>query len=288
MKFQSVVNYFQVMFLVFLCLSCSKEKKLSTSEASLEGAVKHAAEVLKSGDAKAIEGLFFDLPNPEGIDKKGFPRILADSNPRVNITFHSCQVSGNMGIALVSFSDPHSQFPFFARWENEQWKFYLDFLVWQKPKDTKRLELTESDMKDALILQKWVVKQPFAGASGMNGHKRLAWYLPKVPSDLKIELFYETPSPSMDHDYMWKIKIEETEDFKKFTEQFLKPPANAYGECDLDEVSVFNDHPDWWKAIKFDKYKIYRHRVKVVNSQEIGYLVAFFDKDTGHLYIQAF
>ena len=279
----------KIIVFVFLCIGCSSDKKKTPSEESLEIAVNDAAKILVGGDAKVIADLF--VQKEESLAQQAMLDLaesISKVDPPLSIKFESCKVSGNMGIVLVSFSQHHSQFPYFARWENGKWKFFLDFLAWQYPDYTRKLEITEPEMKDALVLQQWASSQPFVGASGINAHDRLAWYVPYVPKELKIELFYETPSPAMDHDYMWKIKIEETKDFHKFADQFLKAPPNVDGVSDLSDVSVFDGHPDWWKAINFDEHKHYNYKVKLVNGDERAYLFALFDRDAGYLYVQAF
>ena len=65
--------------------------------------------------------------------------------------------------------------------------------------------------------------------SGIGPKERLGWYVPFVPKDLVIEKFHETPSPSMDHEYMWMIRIQGDEEYLRFEEQFTKAPPNADG-----------------------------------------------------------
>ena len=102
--------------------------------------------------------------------------------------------------------------------------------------------------------------------SGIGAHERLGWYLPFVPGDLVVEEFYETRSPSMDHEYMWKILIADNEDFGKFEQQLVQPPSNAVGVNDLVSAAIFDSHPRWWKKIKFDNGVLHKHRVCVVGS----------------------
>lgn len=285
--------------LVILFCGCSEKVVRATAtatEASLEQAVSDAAKVFEAGDTEAIANLFIPQKKQPREQLVEFAKGIAKSEPPLKFKFESCKVSGNMGIVLLSFSREDSYFPYFAEWNDGKWKFYLDFLAWQSRSETRKLDLTEREMEDALVLQKWAFDQPFAGASGINAHDRLAWYVPYVPKDLKIELFYETPSPAMDHEYMWKIKLEETEEFKKFAVQFLKPPPNVDEVNDVSDVAVFDAHPDWWRAIKFDDHKVYQYRVVTVvpdssvprESRERGYLFGVFDKEKGCLYVQAF
>lgn len=126
--------------------------------------------------------------------------------------------------------------------------------------------------------------------SGIGPEARLGWYVPYVPAGLVIENFYETPSPSMDHEYMWKIRIKDDEDYLKFQQQFTKAPSNVDGLNDYDGVSVFDAHPRWWKDIDFTKGILYRHRVQVVGSggTEWAFVFAMLDKDAGCLYVQVF
>lgn len=126
--------------------------------------------------------------------------------------------------------------------------------------------------------------------SGVGPTERLGWYVPFVPKNLNIEKFYETPSPSMDHEYMWKIKIEDDEEYTKFEQQFSKAPPNVDGVNDYDTVAVFDVHPNWWKKIDFTKGILHKHRVQVVGSGggEWADVFALIDREAGFLYIQAF
>jgi hypothetical protein len=76
--------------------------------------------------------------------------------------------------------------------------------------------------------------------SGIGPKERLGWYVPFVPQGLNIETFYETPGPSTDHEYMWKIQIKYDEEYLKFEEQFTKAPPNVDGVNDYDSVAVFD------------------------------------------------
>ena len=126
--------------------------------------------------------------------------------------------------------------------------------------------------------------------SGVESRERLAWYMPFVPQNLSIEKFYETASPSMDHEYMWKIKIEDTADYRKFEKQLTAAPSNVDGVNDYSSVAEFDEHPDWWKDIDFTKGGLHKHRVQVVGSGggEWANVFALVDKEAGFLYIQAF
>jgi hypothetical protein len=126
--------------------------------------------------------------------------------------------------------------------------------------------------------------------SGIGSKERLGWYVPFVPKDLDIEKFYETPSPSMDHEYMWMIRIKGNEEYLRFEEQFTKAPPNVDGVNDYDSVAAFDAHPQWWKKIDFSKGTLHKHRVQVVGSggSEWAYVFAMLDKEAGLLYIQAF
>ena len=125
--------------------------------------------------------------------------------------------------------------------------------------------------------------------SGIGSQERLGWYVPFVPDDLVVERFYETPSPSMDHEYMWQIKIVDNDDFSKFATQFTKAPPNAIGVSDAG-VAVFDEHPAWWRKLRFPQKSLHRHRVTVVGSGggERADVIALFDKNKGCLYIQAY
>ncbi len=127
-------------------------------------------------------------------------------------------------------------------------------------------------------------------SSGIGSHERLGWYVPFVPDDLVVERFYETPSPSMDHEYMWKIKLSANEAFAKFEQQFINAPPNVAGINDYGGPCVFDEHPTWWKSIDFTNGVLHQHRVTVVGSGggEWASIFALFDKEDGYLYLQAF
>ena len=124
----------------------------------------------------------------------------------------------------------------------------------------------------------------------MASRERLGWYLPFVPENLEIVEFYETPSPAMDHEYMWKIKITDSEQYQKFEEQLKKGPVNVDGKNDYAGVSEFDEHPDWWKIVNFSDGILHMHRVQVIGSggTEWGNIFALFDDEEGFCYIQAF
>lgn len=282
---------------LFALLYCScSERSQTASEANLETAVAEAKKTFASGNTESIANLFYTTERLTRDRVVKFAENIKKSPEPLDFNLESCKVSGSMGIVLLSFNKEKSEYPYFAKWENGRWKFFLDFIAWQSPVLTRKLPLNESEMKDALILQKWATSQPLVGASGINAQDRLAWYVPYVPNDLQIEKFYETPSPSMDHTYMWKIKIAENDTFKKFAEQFTQSPINVDGVNDYGEVPSFDTHPDWWRSIDFKKYKVYQYRVVCVppksttphESSERAYLFAFFDKQGGYLYVQAF
>ena len=126
-------------------------------------------------------------------------------------------------------------------------------------------------------------------SSGIGDTERLGWYVPFVPDDLVIERFYETPSPSMDHEYMWKIKIVDNDEFRKFEQQFTVGPPNQDGVNDLIGACVFDTHPNWWKNVNFGVGVLYKYRVSVGgNGNEWANIFALFDRDAGCLYVQAF
>ncbi len=287
----SCMRLLNIILLVALCCCSSKsEKKTMATKSTLEEAVVDAAKVFESGDAEAIADLFITSEKQPRTQLLDFAKSASKSDQELKFKTVSSKVSGNMGIVLLSFNEKDSYYPYFAKWEDDQWRFFLDFLAWQYPEFTRKLNLTEGEMKDALVLQKWAVSQPYVGASGIKPHDRLAWYLPEVPENLKIELFYETPSPAMDHDYMWKIKMEDTEEFKNFAAQLTSPPTNFCGKNDLREIPVFDTHPDWWKSIKFENHKTYQYMVWVFgsNKNQKAYLFALFDEEKKYLYVQAF
>ncbi len=126
--------------------------------------------------------------------------------------------------------------------------------------------------------------------SGINSRERLGWYFPFVPKVLVIDKFYETPSPSMDHEYMWKIKISDSDDYRKFEQQFTKSPPNKKGENDYSDPVVSDGHPSWWKKLDFSQGVLHKHRVSVVGSGggELADVFVLVDREHGYLYIQAF
>jgi hypothetical protein len=123
--------------------------------------------------------------------------------------------------------------------------------------------------------------------SGIGPHERLGWYGPYVPQRLIIERFYETPGPSMDHEYMWKIKTDGSEEFSRFWQQFSSTPPNADGVNNYDSVAIFASHPEWWKEIDFKKGVLFKYRVSVIGSggAEKADVFVLFDKDAGYVYI---
>lgn len=280
----------------FLCIlvcivffsSCSEKSKTPT-EASLEEAVDNASKVFSSGDAEKMADLFIVSEELTREHTLQMANAISKSDPPLKFRLMSSKVSGNIGIILLSFSGDTPRFPFFAKWEDGQWKFFLEFLAWQNSEFTKQLDLTEVEMDNALELQKWAISQPNVGASGINARDRLAWYLPYISDNLNIEQFYETPSPAMDHDYIWKIKIEDSPNFKKFVKQLTEPPSNVDGINDYSGVSQFEDHPKWWTSLDTENLEIYRYRVSVVGgAEEKAYLTVLFDRNSGYLYIHAF
>ena len=147
-------------------------------------------------------------------------------------------------------------------------------------------------MKSSIILTLLVLTASILSGckSGIDSSERLGWYVPFVPKNLQMEKFYETPSPSMDHEYMWKIKIGNNEEYTKFEQQFTKAPSNASGVNDYDAVVVFDSHPNWWKKVDFNQGTLYKHRVEVVGSKggEWANVFALVDKKAGYIFIQAF
>ncbi len=128
------------------------------------------------------------------------------------------------------------------------------------------------------------------GSSGIGSHERLGWYVPYVPQSLVVERFYETPSPAMDHEYMWKVKIDASEEFQRFWKQLSSAPPNAVGDSIHDHAAIFDSHPMWWKEIDFKRGVFFKYRVSVVGSGggERADVFALYDKGAGYAYIQAY
>lgn len=127
--------------------------------------------------------------------------------------------------------------------------------------------------------------------SGIGPYERLGWYVPFVPQTLVVEKFYESPSPAMDHEYMWKIKIDSSEQFQRFWKQFSSAPPNAEGASISGGPAVFDYHPVWWREIDFKRgVSFFMYRISVVGSGggEKADVFALFDKDAGCVYIQAY
>ena len=126
--------------------------------------------------------------------------------------------------------------------------------------------------------------------SGIGPYERLGWYVPYVPQSLVIEKFYESPSPAMDHEYMWKIKVDDNEEFQRFWKQFSSPPPNADGVSGYSSAAIFDHHPMWWKKLDFKRGVLFKYRVSVVGSGggEKAEVFALFYRDAGFVYIQAF
>ena len=289
-----VVRLWGIIVCAGLCSHCSEKMPTTTepeeaNETSLKAAVAHADRLFAAKDAQALVDVFVSPSKVTPEQNLKQMKSLVESEPPVDFTFESCKVSGKMGVALVSFGESKSQYTFFARWTGSKWKFFFVSITWVDRREFSNCGLSEQEQKDAVILQQWAARQAHVGESGIGSYERLGWYLASVPKSLMIEKFYETPSPSMDHEYMWKIKIEDTKEFKKFALQLSKPPANMIDVNGPGDVVIFESHPSWWKQIDFTTGEMHKYFVTVIGSNggEKATIVALFDKAGGYLYIQA-
>ena len=82
--------------------------------------------------------------------------------------------------------------------------------------------------------------------SGISASDRLKWYLTFVPPSLKIENFYESPSPAMDHIYLWEIVSTNDEVWDKFEAQLTSKPTNR-DDLGVDTGIMADDFPKWWR-----------------------------------------
>ena len=278
-----------MMLIPLVCSNCADKKKVA-NKTSFDAAVAQAKEDFSAGNVAAIADLFVVTTEEHKEANSKFAESIAKSNPSLTFTAITSKVSGNMGVVVVTFNDQTTQYAFYAEWQVPQWKFHFNSITWVDSQQLEQAKLSKKNLNDAMILQPWVASDSQAGASGIGARDRLAWYLPFVPNDLNIEKFYETPCPAMDYEYMWKIKIEDTAEFKKFSQQLTAKLSNSAGKNDLSEVPKFDAHPRWWRAIDFEQGKLHRHFVTVVGSDggERGYVFALIRREEGFIYIQAF
>jgi hypothetical protein len=116
--------------------------------------------------------------------------------------------------------------------------------------------------------------------SGIAAGDRLKWYFTFVPPNLEIEKFYESPSPAMDHYYLWKIRITDDEDYRKFEAQITGNAINRDG-AGVDTGLITDDYPKWWKNENLEKMEGYKF-----TGNENGNVYAMFDREAGILFLQ--
>ena len=116
--------------------------------------------------------------------------------------------------------------------------------------------------------------------SGISAEDRLKWYFAYIPPDLKIEMFHESPSPAMDHYYLWKIKITEHADYQKFEAQITNKPTNRDGGG-VDTGIITDDYPKWWKNENLESMEGYRF-----TGNANGRVYAMFDRKASILFLQ--
>lgn len=116
--------------------------------------------------------------------------------------------------------------------------------------------------------------------SGITADDRLKWYFSFVPANLEIEKFHESPSPAIDHFYLWKIKITGDKDYRKFEAQITGKPINRDG-AGVDTGLITDDYPQWWKNANLEKMEGYRFK-----GNNNGNIYAMFDREAGILFLQ--
>lgn len=121
--------------------------------------------------------------------------------------------------------------------------------------------------------------KPSSG-SRIPADDRLKWYFTFVPPNLEIERFHESPSPAMDHYYLWQIRISDNEDYRKFEAQITAHATNRDG-AGADTGLITYSYPKWWKNANLEKMEGYRFTGK-----ENGSVYAMFDREAGILFIQ--
>ena len=269
--------------------SCQSNKRQATVS-SLEDSVAEMQSLLASGKTNKFSQRIINVSDKTPAGATKLTNQLVKSKFLETAKFVKGKVSSNIGVAVISTAVYSLKFAILAKLENGQWTFFIGMHVWANDTRIRELGLTESELKHAFILKKWIETETEVGKSGVNAYDRLKWYLPNVPKDLAIEKFYETPSPAMDHEYMWKIKIQNSDTFERFQKQLTQAPPNSVGKNKYDEPIKFESHPRWWNALDFKKGKLYAHFVEVVGSNggEKAYLFAFLDENTDYIYIQAF
>jgi hypothetical protein len=274
-----------VMFLFSGCQSETKE----ASEASLESAVTELESLIDSKNTYAVTKMIISPSNLTAAGSLELAERIVKIRANDLFTYAEAKISGDMAAVVLMIDAYSMETAILAKLEDQQWIFFIGIHVCPSEYSLRRLGLSSEQLKDAFILKRWLEDETQAGKSGLGERERLKWYLPEVPESLVIEKFYESPSPAMDHDYMWKIKVEDSEMFKGFQKQLSQKPPNYCGVNDLSEVPVFDVHPKWWRSIDFEKGTLYQYIVEVFGSKgsEKSSLFAFFDQDASYLYIQA-
>lgn len=87
---------------------------------------------------------------------------------------------------------------------------------------------------------------------------------------------------------LWKIKIENTDTFKKFITQLTSPPPNYTGEGDYSAPPVFKRHPEWWQNLDFSKGTLKQYNIELVDNIKDGAqttIFAFIDNQEEYIYI---
>ncbi|MGJ8657212.1 MAG: hypothetical protein ACSHX6_12245 [Akkermansiaceae bacterium] len=263
--------------------------KNSPNEQSLKLDFQNLNKSINSGDIKQIEKKLIYIPERyvEG-EKYDLLMTLSQTKHLLSINIKQQKVIGSVGVIAYTYNHNDTEAAIFAIHNGLNWQFDFSSSYWTQENDIHNTRHHEQDQADAIALLKWLNNNTKVGQSGIGPHERLTWYLPFVPPSLNIEEFYETPSPSMDHDYIWKIKIEDADTFKKFITQLTSPPPNAIGGSKLSESPVFRVHPTWWKNLDFTKGNLKQYNIELTNNIKGSAkttIFAFIDQQENYIYI---
>jgi hypothetical protein len=281
--------FYAVLLLSASCNSKSENQDIKASKASLDEAIVDLGKLIEDGNADELAKNIIEPSNntPEG-SKELAERLIKAKINRL-FSFSESKISGDVGTVVLTIDAYSLDIAIMAKWEKQQWKFFMGLHDCASEFSISRLGLTEDQLKDALLLKEWLDNETQAFKSGIGARDRLKWYLPSVPDSVVIEKFYESPSPAMDHQYIWEIIVEDNDNFRLFETQLTQKPPNFHEENELSNSWVFDEHPSWWKSLDFESFERYQYIVEVVgsNDSERAYLAPFFDEKSGFLYISA-
>lgn len=261
----------------------------SPNKESLKLDFENLCESIRSADIKQIQKKLIYIPVDyvEG-EKFNLYMTLSQTDQLLNLNIKQLKVIGQVGVITYTQDNDQMEIAIFAIHNGLHWQFHFSSSYWTEQDHINNATIDESHKHDAIALLKWLRVNTDVGKSGITSYERLGWYLPYVPQSLIIEEFYETPSPSMDHDYIWKIKIENTDTFKKFITQLTSPPPNYTGEGDYSAPPVFKRHPEWWQNLDFSKGTLKQYNIELVDNIKDGAqttIYAFIDNQEEYIYI---